>query len=492
MSYTERLFGTERAKLYCGIFIAFFALFMFCAGLDRKPLQDPDEPRVAGIAAEMARSGDFISPKLNGSPFLEIPPLYWWSSAAIFDIAGEGEAQARMVSGISAALCVIAVYLLALRGGWSLETAFLAAIMLASAPQFWSIGRRCIMDMLLCLCVTAAIFFFYSFRRSLESGSFKAYIYVCFYSLALAGALMTKGLIGFGIACSGLFFWLLLTRCRSWKIWLLLFAGAGFAFIPLAIWSYMLYLKDGREAVYVVLVLNNLGRFSGDHQEHLEPFYYYLTKFPLQFLPWTLPLLAAFYLVWTDKKVFFRGESNSLFSLVLTAFLVPFLILSVASGKRPIYLLPLYPMAALASAWALAHFLDRFGKLQYIRRFLVPLSCLSLAVFLTVDMIVLPLKAGEKSYETAFREFSKITGKEAETVLYNPIERHRGAAVFYLGHNLPELEKKELEQYLSKPGLSWLIARDESEGELTALEKVKSIKVTRKSSLILFKKKDGN
>lgn len=43
----------------------------------RHGLWRPDELRVAGICAEMARSHDFCVSHLNGRPFLEKPPLYF-------------------------------------------------------------------------------------------------------------------------------------------------------------------------------------------------------------------------------------------------------------------------------------------------------------------------------------------------------------------------------------------------------------------------------
>jgi 4-amino-4-deoxy-L-arabinose transferase-like glycosyltransferase len=41
-------------------------------------LWTPDEPRDAAIGRAMWESGDWIIPRLNGAPFLEKPPFYWW------------------------------------------------------------------------------------------------------------------------------------------------------------------------------------------------------------------------------------------------------------------------------------------------------------------------------------------------------------------------------------------------------------------------------
>ena len=42
----------------------------------------PDEPRYAAIAREMLSTGDYITPRLYGSPWFEKPVLMYWLAAA--------------------------------------------------------------------------------------------------------------------------------------------------------------------------------------------------------------------------------------------------------------------------------------------------------------------------------------------------------------------------------------------------------------------------
>ena len=65
--------------------IAFLALF---AGLWCGELESGDETRVAGIAAEMFLSHDYLIPTLNGKEFLEYPPFFYWCVCLMYALFG--------------------------------------------------------------------------------------------------------------------------------------------------------------------------------------------------------------------------------------------------------------------------------------------------------------------------------------------------------------------------------------------------------------------
>ena len=77
---------------------------------------------------------------------------------------------------------------------------------------------------------------------------------------------------------------------------------------------------------------------------HKEPFYYYLLKFPSDFLPWSVFIPAACIHFWRNRT----RNNNILFPAAW--FAATFLLFSLVSGKRSLYLLPLYPAAALIMA----------------------------------------------------------------------------------------------------------------------------------------------
>ena len=58
--------------------IVLAALLLLLPGAALVDLFNPDEPREAEIAREMAISRDGLVPRFNDCPFLEKPPLFYW------------------------------------------------------------------------------------------------------------------------------------------------------------------------------------------------------------------------------------------------------------------------------------------------------------------------------------------------------------------------------------------------------------------------------
>src|SRR4030095_7941880 len=113
----------------------------------------PDEPRVIELARSI-RTGSWATPTLNGSPFPEHPPLYYWAVAAGYGACGTSVGVARAVSSLFGLLALGATYAFSarLRGR---RVGVLAALSLGLSSEFFWISHRIVVDGALCCFVAA-------------------------------------------------------------------------------------------------------------------------------------------------------------------------------------------------------------------------------------------------------------------------------------------------------------------------------------------------
>ncbi|PYX28258.1 MAG: hypothetical protein DMG80_16900 [Acidobacteria bacterium] len=106
-----------------------FCGFLFFYGLSAFGLLGADEPRYAQVAREMFERHDWISPTLQGKPWLEKPALYYWQAMAAYSVFGVSDRAARMPAAADALLMITAIYLFLrrFRPGCEAEGALIAA-----------------------------------------------------------------------------------------------------------------------------------------------------------------------------------------------------------------------------------------------------------------------------------------------------------------------------------------------------------------------------
>ena len=297
-------------------------------------LWTPDEPREAEISREMLLSPSVV-PTLDGEPFVEKPPLYYWSVAAAFRLSGEpSAAAARAVSGLAGFLTLVLVWAWG-RRSHSNGAGLLAAVMLATSVQFLVSTHWVLLDPMLMLFTTAAAWAAWELLDG-QGGRIPA---VGLYA-ALILALWTKGLIGPVLLAAGLACYWLLDRHRPIARRLRLLPGATAVVISLAVLGWLLYRTGGRELVWEWAWINHVERFIHPTTTgHHKPLPYYLWTLPVAVLPWIVPLLD------TLRPSRWRGTGRVLRLKRYAGALVAgmFLVLSAAATKRETYLLPLLP-----------------------------------------------------------------------------------------------------------------------------------------------------
>lgn len=336
---------TGQGRLRFILFWLLLASLMFL-GLGRG-LWTPDEPREAEIGREMLGHPGFV-PHLNGKPFFEKPPLYYWAVAGSYAVAGVSNASARAISALAGLATLFLLFLWARRAA-SDRAAYLAVFMLATSLEFFQSTHWVLLDPLLMFFMTLT---FWGAWESLD-GEKGGWPLAALYGGICLGV-WTKGLIGLALPVAGLLLFMALKReqARDLARRLRLFWGLPLTGLVIALCLGAFYLAEGREALVQLVWVNHVLRFiKPSTTGHAQPFYYYLHALPMAVLPWLMPLLALFRpTFWQVPR---EGSGNHLRPYLGAAVLGGALLLSAATTKRETYLLPLLPPLALLMALAM-------------------------------------------------------------------------------------------------------------------------------------------
>ncbi len=307
------------------------ALLLFRLG--DVPLIGPDEPRYARVAIEMSRAGEWVTPTLQGEPWLEKPVLYYWLAGISFRGLGETETAARLPAVLATVVEVVFVAWIGARL-YGPGAGLTAGFALATSLLTFAYGRAASMDALVASPVTVAIGLI-GLRMLGLIGAPAILIAHVFMGLAM----LAKGPVGFVLP--GLVVLAYLVATREWR-WLkeLLHPLAIFVFLLVAApWYVAIILDQGRHFIDVFILDHNLQRFASTAHRHPGPPYYYLPLLLVGLFPWSglvLPALGAL----SPRR--FRVDL-----FVLLWLLAPLAFFSLAGSKLPGYILPCFPPLAL-------------------------------------------------------------------------------------------------------------------------------------------------
>ncbi len=311
---------------------------------------NPDEPRAAEVAREMAELGNYLVPHLNGEPYSDKPPVFYWL-ASIFWHAGAGVNSGRLVSLLATIGTLLLVYALG-RRLQSPETGLLAALITLTTLLFAFISRFGVLDPLLSFFTTASI---YCATRALDSksaiGNPHFPWWLAAYALA-ALAVLTKGPVGLAVPLLVAVAYGALRRREARKGGWWHLAGSALLIALVLAWLIPACLRGGPAYTKDILFQQTAQRVGGEEASHYKPPYFYIAYCPVFFAPWMLILVAA--LAWGAQQARNpKSEIRDRDTLALLAsawFILVLVFFSLFSGKRERYLLPLVPAVGLLCA----------------------------------------------------------------------------------------------------------------------------------------------
>ena len=301
---------------------ALFFLYFF--RLDAMGLVSTDEPRYAAIGREMARTGDWITPRLWGTPWFEKPALLYWLTG-VASLAGLGPDLAPRIPVALLSSAFVVGYFFALRQAWGWRPALFAAAVLASSAGWLAYSQIGVPDLPMAACFNGAILLALPWLRGGRRGTLP-------FAAALLGlAVLAKGLVPLVLLLP--LFWFARNRLpHVFHPYVL----AAFAIVALP-WYVLCTLRNGMPFLQTFFLEHQLGRFTSAELAHSQPAWFYVPVLLGMLFPWTALIALVF------RRQTYGQVHAPLFAALLCWGLLFF---SVSTNKLPGYLIPLLPSLA--------------------------------------------------------------------------------------------------------------------------------------------------
>jgi 4-amino-4-deoxy-L-arabinose transferase-like glycosyltransferase len=326
---------------------AAFAAVWF-GNLEYHKLVRPDEGRYAEISREMAVSGDWVTPRLNGIKYFEKPPLQYWATAAAYTLFGEHHWTSRLWPALTGLLGITLVFF-AGRSLFGPPAGLYAALVLASSAGYVGIAHMNTLDMGMTFFMTAGLLAFLLAQREHASAVTSRRWTLAAWACA-ALAVLSKGLIGIVLPAAVLAIYVLLQRDFAllrrlhWQM-----GTAIFLFIA-APW-FLLVQSANPEFARFFFIHEHLERFLTASHRRVQPWWFFVPMLAIGLLPWLTLLpqaLARGWRVQTSPQAF----QPQRFLLIWAVFI--FVFFSASGSKLPSYILPIFPALALLIGLTLA------------------------------------------------------------------------------------------------------------------------------------------
>jgi 4-amino-4-deoxy-L-arabinose transferase-like glycosyltransferase len=449
--------GNRSSRAWLALLI--FALALQILSVWNLELSGRDSPRGAGIAREMAVTANYLIPRLNGENFLEYPPLGYWPIALTLSVSQRPpEFLAYLPLIFLGTGTVLITYLVGKRlaGG---QIGLMAGFILATMSGFGTLHRHCRVDPALLFFVTLSLYGFVAGYHA----SKKRILFVALFYLGMAGAFLSKGIIGMALPIATAVVFLITRKDLKAIRKLLLSPGILLFLLPTLLWVGSVWWFEG-PGIFNEVIRQSLQRFFSPSADHAKPFYYYFVPVFLAPMPWTLLLLVLLWYRWGPSHSKEPLPHGSLFRFALVWLLTGLIGLSLASAKRPLYLGPLYPSFALLAALGWDRIREKFPKIKRLEVY-----GLIVIFFIYVGTYLLFITPSER--ENSLRPvFETVLSQRFNSPVYlvNPSETTRGASFFYLGRKIPVLNDQDVlsGRFDDRPGTILLIDSYTSDNQL--------------------------
>lgn len=323
-------------------------------------LRDPwpaDEPRFAGVALDMLRTGQWLIPHAGGDLYQDKPPLHFWLMGAGMLLTGSTRLGFLLPSMLASLGTLLLVYDL-VRRLHGRQAALLASLTLVSCIHFVMTTRGAQIDATLIFFCTLAL---WGLMRHVLLG---ASLGIALIGAFGAGLGVIDKAVGFlTLVMLPIAAWLAgrmgsnKVRMRSVFAVLAVFIATIALWLVPMLWHVSSSGSPELAAYRDELLFQQTVKRYAQAWHHIRPWYYYLVEvIPVLWLPLSALL---FWLVPRWRNDWREGRAAVWLPLLWAIFVIVFF--SLSTGKRGVYVLPALPALAIAAAPHLAQLFKERG-----------------------------------------------------------------------------------------------------------------------------------
>jgi 4-amino-4-deoxy-L-arabinose transferase-like glycosyltransferase len=383
--------------------LLFAAFILLTYGLEKYGLFEPHEGHFAGVAREMILQGDWVTPTLNGSPYLNKPPLLYWLIAASFNLFGFHEFSARLPIALAGWVGVVVAWLWS-RHLWGAIASRATVVLLSTGVGWFIFAHQILIDELLGTLLLGMMYCLWRLTLQPKAHSFFVMAY-----LLLGLAILAKGILALAFWAAGC--GAIALTYRRWQTLRMFRPLLGMGIVAAVVIPWCIAIERENPGFLQYFLLNENfkrvldTRWPPDYSVSKMSLWGYLAVSAVWCLPWMFLLPPTLQGVFRDWKkglaktapLCDRQRTDALTLLGVLAIL-PILMFVPLSSRLPYYSVPAIPPLAMMTGhwWAIAW----EGKAERSRRWIGWLMA-GLGVALATGLLWIPQEVIELFPELA-------------------------------------------------------------------------------------------
>jgi 4-amino-4-deoxy-L-arabinose transferase-like glycosyltransferase len=294
----------------------------------------------ACIAKDMVEHNNWFSPVLNGQPYLNKPPLYFWMVASSFKVFGFSVYAAKIPSLLFATFNVLFLYWIVYRFFRDYDLAFFSAFTFETTR--WII-RNFATNRPESLLVFSLLLGWFAMILIQERNKKGPYL----MGISFAIGIMSKIFFAFFPPLLFLFYGLITKKIYHWLRWKHFYYGCLLGIVLSVPW--FIYFEKAHPGYISYLIQEQTVERITEGADVSKDKLMYLKEFIMYYHPYLVFFLTGFFLLLRKLRI-------EQFLFILLAILLFFLPLQLSEGKSDRYLTLLTPFLSFVTAMGIVHF----------------------------------------------------------------------------------------------------------------------------------------